>query len=184
MTLSGTVGQTHVALLRGINLGRAKRVAMADLRAVFVNLGYHDVRTVLQSGNVVFRAAGGLAAEAAAQIETALVQHTGVQAAVVLLTAEELLVVAESNPLLDVATDPSRLLVTFLAEPPDPVRLHMPDPVTLAPEVVRVGTRAVYQWCPEGVLASKLPASFWRQFGPSATARNWRTVTRLVDLVR
>lgn len=56
--------------------------------------------------------------------------------------------------------------------------------MTLAPEVVRVGAHAVYQWCPEGVLASKLPASFWRQFGPSATARNWRTVTRLADLVR
>ncbi len=54
----------------------------------------------------------------------------------------------------------------------------------LTPEVMRVGTRAVYQWCPDGVLASRVPASFWQQIGPLATSRNWRTATRLVDLVR
>lgn len=174
----------YIALLRGINVGRAKRVAMADLRALFVDLGYDDVRTVLQSGNVVFHAAGTLAADVVAQIEAALHRQTGVQAAVLLVAAEELVAIAEDNPLLAVATDPSRLLVTFLAAPPDPARLHLPDAAMLAPEVVRVGARAVYQWCPDGVLASKLPASFWRQFGPSATARNWRTVLRLVDLVQ
>ena len=174
----------YVALFRGINVGRAKRVTMADLRAVFVDLGYDDVRTVLQSGNVVFRATGLLAADTAARIEAELHRHTGVQAAVLLKAAEELIAISDDNPLLALATDPSRLLVTFLAEPPDPARLHIPDPVTLAPEVVRIGARAVYQWCPAGVLASKLPASFWRQFGPSVTARNWRTVTRLVNLVR
>ncbi|MGH3426889.1 MAG: hypothetical protein ACRDRI_26500 [Pseudonocardiaceae bacterium] len=82
------------------------------------------------------------------------------------------------------ATDPSRLLVTFLAQPPDRAHLWEPDPVALAPEVVRVAERAVYQWCPNGVLASRVPASFWRQLVPVATSRNWRTVTRLVDLVQ
>lgn len=174
---------THLALFRGINVGRAKRVAMAELRALFTGLGYHDVHTVLQSGNVVFRAAAPLAADAAGQIEEALHRHTGVQAAVLLVTAEELVAVAQDNPLLDVATDPSRLLVTFLAEPPDRTRLIEPDPATLAPELVRIGAHAVYQWCPEGILASRLPTSFWAQFGPLATSRNWRTVTRLVTLV-
>jgi uncharacterized protein (DUF1697 family) len=176
--------ETFVALFRGINVGRAKRVAMAELRAIFTDLGYQDVRTVLQSGNVVGTAPGALAADAVAQIHAALFERTGVQAAVLLVSAGELLAVAAENPLLDVVTDPSRLLVTFLAEPPDTARLEVPDPAALAPEVLRVGSRAVYQWCPDGVLASRVPASFWRQFGRLVTSRNWRTVTRLANLVR
>lgn len=175
---------THVALFRGINVGRAKRVAMADLRAIFADLGYQDVQTVLQSGNVVCTAAGPLAVGAVAQIQAAVLQRTGVQAAVLLVPAKELLAVAAENPVLEVATDPSRLLVTFLAEPPDMARLQEPDSAALAPEVLVVGARAVYQWCPDGVLASRVPTSFWRQLGPFATSRNWRTVSRLVDLVR
>jgi uncharacterized protein (DUF1697 family) len=175
---------THVALLRGINVGRAKRVAMADLRAVFEDLGYHTVRTVLQSGNVVFATAGPLALDAATRAEAALHRRTGVRSAVLVASARELLAVAAENPLLDVATDPSRLLVTFLPASLDPAGLREPDPAALAPEVLRVGTRAVYQWVPDGLLASRVPASFWKQLGSLATTRNWRTVTRLVELVR
>lgn len=173
---------TSVALLRGINVGRAKRVAMADLRAVFEELGYADVRTVLQSGNVVFNSPGALSGQAAGDIEAALRARTGVQAAVLVLSAEDLFAIAAENPLLDVASDPSRLIVTFLAERPK-AGLDVPDPAELAPEVVRVGARAVYQWVPDGLLASRLRPSFWAQFGPLQTARNWRTVTRLLDLV-
>ncbi len=174
----------YVALLRGINVGKAKRVAMAELRELVEALGFADVRTVLQSGNVVFRADPGEVGDAAARIEAALTERTGVQAAVLVVPGERLLAVAADNPLLDVASDPSRLVVTFLGESEDPRGVEAPDPETLAPEVVHLGKRAIYQWCPDGVSNSKLPASFWRQLGPQATARNWRTVQRLADLVR
>jgi uncharacterized protein (DUF1697 family) len=175
---------TYVALLRGINVGNAKRVAMADLREIVGDLGFAGVRTVLQSGNVAFRADPGEVGDAASRIQAALAERTGVQAAVLVLGADALLAVVAENPLLDVATDPSRLVVTFLAEPVDPRRVETPEPESLAPEVLRLGPRAIYQWCPDGVRNSKLPASFWRQLGPQATARNWRTVQRLADLVR
>jgi uncharacterized protein (DUF1697 family) len=157
---------------------------MADLRELVGELGFADVRTVLQSGNIVFRAPTAHTALAASSIESALVERTGIQAAVLVVSVEDLRTIAKENPLLDVATDPARLLVTFLGEPVDAARIEVPEAGLLVPEAVRVSSRAVYQWCPNGVLASKLPASFWRQFDPRATSRNWRTVQRLIDVAR
>ncbi len=171
----------HVALLRGINVGRAKQVPMAALAEVFVEAGYRDVRTVLRSGNVVFSADGPLRDGAAARLETAVETATGVSSSVLLLTARQLHLVAAQNPLLDVGTDPSRLFVGFTSAPPAPGL--EPPAGDLAPEVLVVGERAVYQWCPDGVTASRLPPTFWRQVAPVVTVRNWRTVTRLLTLV-
>lgn len=175
--------ETYVALLRGINVGRAKRVGMADLRGVFESLGYGDVKTVLQSGNVVFSTPAPLARTANLRAEAALKEQTGVPAPMLLVSAADFVAVAKDNPLLDIATDPSRLLVTFLAEPPDASRIELPDAATLAPEVIRLGSRALYQWCPDGLLASRVPTAFWKQFGATVTTRNWRTVARLVELL-
>src|SRR5213593_3406061 len=95
----------QIALLRGINVGRAKRVAMADLRALVEGLGYADVRTLLNSGNVVFAATDG-AKGAAARIEKALAAKVKVTARVTVISAEELAMAVRANPLAKVATDP------------------------------------------------------------------------------
>src|SRR5688572_11970726 len=100
----------HVALLRGINVGRAKRVAMADLRALVEGLGYGDVRTLLNSGNVVFTVRRAAKSDPASRIEKALAAQLGIASRVTVLTAPELAAVVEQNPLLKVADDPSRLL--------------------------------------------------------------------------
>jgi uncharacterized protein (DUF1697 family) len=113
------MAHTHVALMRGINVGRAKRIAMANLRALVEDLGYNDVRTLLNSGNVVFAAPDLARADAAARIEAALTARLGVSARVTLLAAAELAAAVRDNPLLDVAGDPSRLLVAFLTDPAD-----------------------------------------------------------------
>src|SRR5690242_2612616 len=114
---------THVALLRGINVGRAKRVAMADLRALVEGLGFGEVRTLLNSGNVVFTAPD-TAAGAAAHIEAALAERLGVSSRVTVLAATELAAVLAGNPLTAVATDPSRFLIAILANPSDIRRLE------------------------------------------------------------
>ncbi|MGZ3461259.1 MAG: DUF1697 domain-containing protein, partial [Archangium sp.] len=114
----------QIALIRGINVGRAKRVAMAELRALVEELGYTDVRTLLNSGNVVFTTPGRTAGNAAARIEAALATGLGVPARVTVLSAGELATVVAENPLLAVATDPSRLLVTVLTHPADRPRLE------------------------------------------------------------
>ena len=105
-----------IALIRGINVGRAKRVAMADLRELVEELGYSNALTVLNSGNVVFTATGDSVVHSASRIEVALSTKLGVSAKVIVITAEELATVVENNVLGEVARDPSRLLVAFLSD--------------------------------------------------------------------
>ena len=167
----------YVALLRGINVGGAKRIAMADLRSSLEAVGLSSVRTLLQSGNVVFETD---AAVDAAAIEEAVAAGTGVRAAVVLLTAAQLRTVAGQNPLREISTDPSRATITFVENAAD--ALARPSDAELAPEMVVFGEHAVYQWCPDGISKSRLPARFFASLGPTATARNLRTVDRLIEM--
>lgn len=170
-----------IALLRGINVGTAKQVPMSDLAAVFRGLGLSEVSTVLRSGNVVFGHDAALPAGFAGDLERAVAAATGVSSSVLLVDAPTLRAVVDANPLLDVGTDHSRLVVGFVAGTPD--ASVAPDPATLAPEQLVVGERAVYQWCPDGISRSKVPPAFWRQVAPLVTVRNWRTVLRLAELV-
>src|SRR5262245_59517957 len=100
---------TLIALLRGINVGKAKRVAMSDLRKLVEKRGYSDVRTLLNSGNVVLKSSSADTAKASKRIEQALFDGTGVSARVLVVSAEELAAAVKENPLLKVADNPSRL---------------------------------------------------------------------------
>lgn len=172
----------QVALLRGINVGKAKRVAMADLRALIEDLGYGEVKTLLNSGNVVYTAPGTAPGEAAAAIEKALVARTGVSSRVTVLTAEELKAAVEANPLLDVADDHSRLMVSVLTNPADRSKLEPLTKKDWAPEVLALGPRVAYIWCPDGLLAGKLPEAVGKALGDAVTTRNWATVVKLQAL--
>lgn len=177
------VSGRQAALLRGINVGRAKRVAMADLRSLVEGLGYTDVRTLLNSGNVVYTAPHEAPGDAAARIEEALVAKLGVSSRVTVLTAEEVAAVVADNPLVDVGTDPSRLLVTVLTDPAGRSALEPLAREDWAPEVLALGTRVAYLWCPEGLLASRLPEAVGRVLGDRATTRNWATMLKLHALL-
>ena len=174
----------YVALLRGINVGRARRVAMADLRALLEELGYRDVRTLLNSGNAVFTASGVAPEEAAARIEGALFARVGFAARTMVLTAEELVVAVEQNPLLEIATDPSRLYVAVLAEPADLVRLEPLLAEDWSPEMLALGARVAYLWCPAGVIESRLVEAVGRAVGDAVTMRNSTTMAKLGALAR
>jgi uncharacterized protein (DUF1697 family) len=169
----------QVALLRGINVGRAKRVAMADLRALVEALGYTDVRTLLNSGNVVFTTPSTAAGDAPAHIEEALITRLGISARVTVFTAAELAKAVSDNPLLEVAHDPTRLLVAFLTNAADGRQLKPLLKDDWTPEVLALGKRVAYLWCPEGILASRLPEAVGRVLGDGVTTRNWATVTKL-----
>jgi uncharacterized protein (DUF1697 family) len=174
----------QIALLRGVNVGGNNRVPMAHLRELMQELGYEDVRTHLQSGNAVFTA--DTAPEQAAQeIEGRLAQSLGLGVRVLVRTAEELARVVSANPLPEAVAEPSRLLVTFLSVPPDPERLRELDPADFEPDLFGFGEREIYVWCPEGVRTIKLSYAFFeKRFGVVATARNWNTVTKLLELAR
>jgi uncharacterized protein (DUF1697 family) len=171
-----------VALLRGINLGRHKRIGMADLRATLQGLGYDDVRTLLQSGNAVLTAPGEPDAVARA-IESAIAERFGMDVGVVVRTAEEMADVVAANPLGALATGGSKQHVIFLSAEPDAAALEaIGDP---APEAFAARGREIHVWCPDGLQGSALMKALSRPAiapGAIATARNWNTVTKLAAL--
>jgi uncharacterized protein (DUF1697 family) len=171
-----------VVLLRGINVNPSTRVAMADLRALLSGLGFEDVRTVLQSGNVLLKSPKR---PAVGPIEAAIVKETGVQSKVVVLSLADFRRIAAANPLLaDSGDHPrddlSKMVITFLDGDIVPDEVERPSEAALAPESLVVTTRSLYQWFPDGILRSKLKPSWYRQFGPTLTARNARTVNRIL----
>jgi uncharacterized protein (DUF1697 family) len=173
------IAGAHVALLRGINVGKAKRVAMADLRALVAGLGYRDVRTLLNSGNVVFTVPRGARGDPAARIEQAIAKKIGVSSRVTVLTAAELATVVRENPLGKVAKDPSRLLVTVLTNPKDRAKLAPLAKQDWAPEALAIGKRVAYLWCPRGQLESPVAKAVFQLLGDAVTTRNWATITKL-----
>jgi uncharacterized protein (DUF1697 family) len=168
-----------VALLRGINVGRAKRVAMADLRAAVEGLGFREVRTLLNSGNVLFTAPGSSRGNPAARLEKAIAMELGVASRVTALTAEDLATIVSENPLTEVADNPSRLMVTIATNPADLARLAPVARQRWAPEVLAVGSRAAYVWVPGGVAESLAFAAIAKLLGDGITTRNWATLTKL-----
>jgi len=173
-----------VALLRGINVGKAKRIAMADLRALIEGLGYTDVRTLLNSGNVVFSASRGATAAIAAAIEKAIVARFGFSAAVVVVTAKELEAIVAADPLSKVAANPSRYLVAFVSDRSKLANTRQLSAQNWAPEALALGQRAGYLWCANGINESKLALAFYRATREAATMRNWATVLKLRALAQ
>ncbi len=175
---------TYVALLRGVNnIGRATRVSMSDLRALFEGLGFRDVRTLLNSGNVVFSAHAGRRVDVLARIEKALASKLELTSRVVLLSAKEVLSAVRENPFSRVATDPSHLLVVALRAPSDLGRLQPLLTERWAPEAFALGRHTAYLWCAKGVAKSPLHAAVDRMLGQTGTARNITTMTKLKAMV-
>jgi uncharacterized protein (DUF1697 family) len=172
----------YVALLRGINVGRAKRVAMADLRWIVEELGYADVRTLLNSGNVAFSGPRGGTAGIASRIEAALASRVGVESRTIVLTDRELAGIVAENTLTGVAKDPSRLLVVVLRAARDRRLLEPLLEESWRPEAFALGKRAAYVWCPKGVLESRLVEAVGRRLKDAHTIRNWSTTTKLAAL--
>jgi uncharacterized protein (DUF1697 family) len=179
-----TVAERCVALLRGINVGHAKRIAMADLRALVEGLGYRDVATLLNSGNVVFTVnARGGSGGAGARIGEAVLQQLGVSSRVTVLTASDVETIVAENTLGEAAANHSRLLATVFVNPADRAILQPLTRQTWTPEALAIGSRAAYLWCPNGILESRLPDAVARLLGAAATARNWATILKLQALL-
>ena len=173
----------YVALLRGINVGGRNKLPMRELTAMFVEAGCEDVRTYIQSGNVVFRADPSLADGLSARIAAAIAASHGYQIPVVIRTAADLASVVRGNPFLADGTDPTKLHVGFLAQAPDPTKVASLDPDRSPPDAFDVRGDEVYLHFPNGVARSKLTnAYFDRTLGTVSTVRNWRTVCKLHEM--
>jgi uncharacterized protein (DUF1697 family) len=170
---------TCIALLRGVNVGRAKRLAMAHLRELVEGLGHTNVRTLLNSGNVVFDARQTNVSRIAQSVEMAIADKFGFSALVVVLTAADLATIIRENPLRVAATDPSRYLVSFAASATHLAKAKPLLAESWKPEALAIGKRAAYVWCADGIIESKLLQAFTRATGEVATTRNWATVLKL-----
>jgi uncharacterized protein (DUF1697 family) len=173
-----------VALLRGINVAKANRIPMAELRALLESIGYGEVRTLLNSGNAVFESTGKSSSAHAKRIQDAILEHFALDVPVIVKSAKELAAIEAENKLAAIATDPSRFLVAFT---PDGKSLKALAPIAAlvkAPERIHLGENAVYLWCANGILESKAANALLGKVGRVATTRNWATVLKLHALLR
>jgi uncharacterized protein (DUF1697 family) len=171
-----------IALLRGINVGRNRRVTMADLRELLASLGYPDARTLLQSGNIVLTSKTS-PERLRAELEEQIASRFGIDVPVVVRERDELAEVVELNPLRDVAVESKRYQVSFLSAEPHPDAVRELEAVDVAPERFVVIGREIYAWHPDGIHESKLAKLLTgKRLGVVATARNWNTVVKLLEL--
>jgi uncharacterized protein (DUF1697 family) len=174
----------HVALLRGINVGRAKRVAMADLRQLVESLGYREARTLLNSGNVVFTVPSGVRGDPAKRIEEGIAARLSVACKVIVLNAGEVADAVSENSLAGSADDFSRLLMFVLADPADRGRLAELAARKWKSGALLLGRRSAYVWCTEGLLDSEIATAVGRALGERTTSRNWATILKLDAILR
>lgn len=171
-----------VALLKGVNVGQAKRIPMAAFRALLASLGYLDVRTLLNSGNAIFRGADVPQARHAAAIHDALVATLGLDVQVVVKSSRDWHAIVRENTLAADSDDPSRLLVVF-AQSHAAIDALRPLERGTPPERFVVGRHAAYLRCPDGVLSGQVGSALLGKAGRDVTTRNWTTVGKLTALL-
>jgi uncharacterized protein (DUF1697 family) len=172
----------HVVLLRGVNVGSHNRISMPALREVLTGAGFDDVRTYLQSGNVVL-ASSGKADGVARTTERLIKKEFELEIAVVARSTTQLAKVVETNPLAKIAKNPKLYQVTFLAKKPTAAIIRRVEETATERETVVAVGREIYAWHPDGAARSKLWALLGGQrLGITATSRNWTTVTSLLEL--
>lgn len=172
-----------IALLRGVNVGGAKKVPMAQLRELLEGLGFADVSTYVQSGNAVFTAEEDDPRAVAERIEAAIEDAFGFGSSITMRTRDELAAVIDAHPLRDVVTADNRFHVMFLSDEAPPDALAAIDAKAHEPELFVLAGRELYLWTPAGLGTSRLaPKLTEKRLGTTATTRNWRTVEKLLEL--
>lgn len=174
----------YAVLLRGVNVGKGNRLAMADFRALLEGLGCSGVRTLLNSGNAVFTAPGRSAPRLAAAIGAAIHASCGFQLAVVVQSAATFDAVIADNPAVPPADAHARFLVAFAQDGTALEPLEVLRTLAGPQELFHIGAHAAYLFCTPGILESKLAAAMLGKAGRGVTTRNWATVLKLQGLLR
>lgn len=173
-----------VSMLRGVNLGPHRRIKMDALRNLYESLGFKDPQTYVQSGNVLFKTSERSVASLVRRIEAGIEQAFGFHADVILRTATEMQSVIARNPFGSRSgIEPGKLLVTFLSGDPTPEARAKLAEIKCDPEELRIDGRELYVYYPNGMGRSKLsPAVIERALRISGTARNWNSVTKMLEM--
>jgi uncharacterized protein (DUF1697 family) len=186
MNVPARNASAYIALLRGINVGGHKIIKMDQLRKAFEGLGYADVATYVQSGNVVFKTSAKMAHGLSKKIEDMLLREFSMSVPVVVRTAEEIGDVLKNNPFLkERGIDVSRLHVTFLSQTPQKTAITGLDAIPAGPDRFHCRGQEIYLHCPNGFGGTKLSINaFEKVLSVCATTRNWNTVNKLHEMAR
>lgn len=177
--------ETHVALLRGINVGGRNRIPMARLVDIFESAGYTRVRTYIQSGNVVFDAPSGAMAQIPTRVSALIKKQLALDVTTVARTASEFEQIVAANPFLSDHGDLSALHVGFLADRPSTDQISAIDPDRSPPDECIHLDLALYLRCPNGIARTRFTSTYLeRTLGTTTTIRNWRTTLAVLDLIR
>jgi uncharacterized protein (DUF1697 family) len=175
----------YVSMLRAVNVGGTSRIKMDALRRVYESVGLADARSLLQSGNVVFRSRLADRARLVKRIEQEIERQLELDVVVIVRTLAELASVVERGPVLSPRADPSRLLVMFLAGVPDAAAQAALQKWHKGPEMLEPRGPEIYLYYPTGIARSKLSAaSIENKLDMAGTARNWNTLTKLLEAAR
>lgn len=177
---------TFVSVLRAINLGAHNKIAMSDLRDMLAKLGFKDARTLLLSGNVVFRGGAMSSRRLEQQLEAASTRHLGVTTDYFVRSAKEWQEIIKANPFpKEAKTDPARLVMMCLRDAPPRAAVTALQAAIKGPEVVKARGREAYFFYPDGIGRSKLTIKLIEQsLGTRGTARNWNTVLKIAELTQ
>jgi uncharacterized protein (DUF1697 family) len=178
--------KTHIALLRGINVGGNKMIAMSDLRQFIADLGFHNPQTLLQSGNLVFQSLDRNNAELADLLEAETAKRFDMRVNFFLRSPEEWDELISLNPFpREAESDPSHLIVMVTNEAPSEAQIEALQSANEGPEQLRVAGNQIYAYYPIGIGASQIGATpGWNKVASRCTARNWNTVLKIATLAR
>ncbi|MBV9637721.1 MAG: DUF1697 domain-containing protein [Methylobacteriaceae bacterium] len=178
--------ETHIALLRGINVAGHRPVAMSELRKLLTDLGFHGVRSLLQSGNLVFRGSAATGADLERLLETQAERRLGLKTDFLVRSTEEWRAIVAGNPFpAEAERDPSHLVVMVLKGMVEEAGVKALRAAITGPEIVSAEGQEAYVYYPAGIGRSRLTNTLIeRKLGARGTARNWNTVLRLAALAR
>jgi len=175
---------TYIALFRGINVGSNRSLPMRELVELLADLGLQNIKTYIQSGNVIFETAESVSAQLAQRIRQSVEERRGFAPEVLLMKAADLENAISANPYPEAEPYPKTLHVFFLAEPPQDPDLEKLESIKLESERFALKGKLFYLHAPDGIGRSKLAAGVEKALGVPATGRNWRTVGAIMALVK
>jgi len=176
---------TFISILRGINVSGQKKILMADLKSLYDQLGFNDVTTFIQSGNVIFKSKKKGSDQAVAKaIGQAILKKYKFKVPIIIRTAEEMQKVISENPFpKQKGINIEKLHVTFLAEVPDKAQVISISHLDFSPDKFIIAGKEVYLYTPGGYGITKLSNNFFEnKLKVTATTRNWKTVNKLAEL--
>ncbi len=178
--------KTYIALLRGINVSGQKKIIMADLRAYLEELGFQDIQTYIQSGNIIFKSENSSLKNLELLIKNKIQEKYGFEVPVIVVTSTAIKSAVKNNPFeKDETKDPKKFCVVFLQDKPLQENIEILSGYNYSPEEYVLANKIIYFYAANGAGNAKMTNTFFEnKLKVRATSRNWRTTNKLLEMVK